>query len=303
MACSPHMTPYYTSKPLHSPAWVLIDSCPRRVLRQLPIGVARIPPVPHQPRHPLPGTCSRTSSTCCHHSSRTSRLSCTMHQCFPQLSPNLNPSPNPIRLRKGLCPGRTALSSTTSGQRQLSHSSHRLQPTPFSTISAVVERGTSRLPLTTGMLVFPAAHWATRAPHLTTSPPLALSSIGQSSSLPILPPPPPRLLPQLGKVPKAAPAVAIPLPVLHHPQELLTHPPLHPLPPLPPPLLLPPLGLILPTQSPPPAPAQHLQGSSHPLSQPPLPRPLSSSHLPPPAQPPSLSLNPASQAMVLLCPQ
>lgn len=260
--------------------------------------------MPHQPRRPLPGTCSRTSSTCCHHSSRTSRPSCTMHQSFPQPSPSLSPSPSPTRLRNGPCPGRTALSSTTSGPRQLNHSSHLLLPTPFSTTSAVEGQGTSRLPLTTGMLVFLAAHWVTRAPRLITSPPLALSSIGQSSSLPIPPLPPPHLLPQLGKAPKAAPAVAIPLPVQRHPQELLTHPLLLPLPPLPPPLLLPPPALIPPTQSPPLAPAQPPPGSSRPLSQLPLPPPLSSnSPLPHPPQPPSLSLNPASQAMVLLCPQ
>lgn len=259
--------------------------------------------MPHQPRRPLPGTCSRTSSTCCHHSSRTSRPSCTTHQCFPQPSPSLSPSPSPIRLRNGLFPGRTALLSTTSGPRQLSHSSHLLLPTPFSTTSAVEGQGTSRLPLTTGMLAFPAAHWATRAPHLTTSPPLALSSIGQSSSPPIPPHPPPRHLPQLGKVPKAAPAVAILLPAQHHPQELPTHPlllpPLH----LPHPPLLPLLGLILPTQSPPPAQAQPPPGSNHPLNQLRLPRPHSSSSpLPHPRQPPSLSPNPASQAMALLCP-
>lgn len=304
MACSPHMTPYYTSRPLPSLAWVLIDSCPRRVPLQLPIGAARIPRVPHQPRRPLPGTCSHTSSTCCHPSSRTSHPSCTMHQSFLQPSPNLSPSPSLIRLRNGLCPGRTALSSTTSGPHQLSHSSHPLLPTPFSTTSAVEGQGTSRLPPTTGMLVFLAVPWETRARRLITSPPLALNSIGQSSSLPIPPPPPPRLLPQLGKVPKAVPAVAILLPVQHHLQEPLTHPLLRPQPPLPPHLLLPPLGLILPTQSPPPAPVQPLPGNNHPLSQLLLPQPLSSSSpLPPPPQHPSLSPNPASQAMVLLCPQ
>lgn len=179
MACSPHMTLYYTSRPLPSLAWVLIDSCPHRVLPQLPIGAARTPRVPHQPRHPLPGTCSHTSSTCCHHSSRTSRPSCTMHQSFPQPSHNLSPSPSPIQPRNGPCPDRTALSSTTSGQRQLSHSSHLLLPTPFSTTSAVEGQGTSRLPPTTGTLVFLAVHWATRVRHLITSPPLALNNIGQ----------------------------------------------------------------------------------------------------------------------------
>lgn len=260
--------------------------------------------MPHQPSRPLPGTCSHTSSTCCHHSSRTSRPSCTMRPSFPQPSPSLRPSHSPIRLRNGLFPGRTALSSTTSGPRQLSRSSHPLLPTPFSTTSAVEGRGTSRSPPTTGTLAFPAAHWTTRAPQPTSRPPLALSSIGQSSSLPIPPPPPPRLLPQLGKVQKAAPAVAILLPVQHHPQELPTHPLLLPLPLPPPPLLLPPPGLILPIQSPPPAPAQLLPGSSHPLNQPLLPLPHSSSSpLPPPRQPRSLSPNPASQAMVPLFPQ
>ena len=252
----------------------------------------------HQPRRPLPGTCSHTSSTCCHHSSRTSRPSCTMHQCFPQRSPSLSLSP--IRLRNGLFPDRTALSSTTSGQRRLSPSSHPLRPTPFSTTSAVEAPGTSRLPPTTGTLAFPAAHWVTRAPHLTTSPPLALISIGQSSSRPILHPPPLRLLPLLGKVPKAAPAAVILLPVQHPPQGLPTHPPLLPLHPLPPPLLLPPLGLILPIPSPHPAPAQPLPGSSPHRSPLLLPQPRSSP-LPHLRQPPSLSPNPASQATVRPC--
>ncbi|KAF3853522.1 hypothetical protein F7725_014210 [Dissostichus mawsoni] len=100
-----------------------------------------------------------------------------------------SPSLSPIRLRNGLFPDRTALSSTTSDQRRLSPSSHPLRPTPFSTTSAVEAPGTSRLPPTTGTLAFPAAHWVTRAPHLTTSPPLALISIGQSSSRLILHPP------------------------------------------------------------------------------------------------------------------
>lgn len=144
MACSPHMTPYYTSRPLPSLAWVLIDSCPRRVLPQLLIGAARIPQEPHQPRRPLPGICSHTSSTFCHHSSRTSHPSCIMHQCFPQPSPSLSRSPSPIQLRNGLCPDKTVLSSTTSDPRQLSHSSRPLLPTPSSTTSAVEGRDTSR---------------------------------------------------------------------------------------------------------------------------------------------------------------
>lgn len=255
----------------------------------------------HRPSRPLPGTCSRTSSTCCHHSSRTSRPSCTTRQSFPQ--PSLRPNPSPIRLRSGLFLGRTASSSTTSVPRQLSPSSRPLLPTPFSTTSAVGGRGTSRLPTTTGTRAFPAAHWAIRAPHPTKSLPLALSSIGQSSSLPIPPPPLPRRLLQLGKVQKAAPAAAILLPVRHHLQELPTLPLQLPLPLLPPPLHLPPLALTLPTQSPPPAPAQPLQGSSHPLNQPLPPRPRSSSPLPPPRRPRSLSPNPASPAMVLLFPQ
>lgn len=258
--------------------------------------------MPHQPRPPLPDTCSRTSLTCCHHSSRTSHPSCTMHPSFPQPSPSPSPSLSPIRLRSGLYPGRTASSSTTSGQRQLSLSSHPLLPTPCSTTSAVEGQGTSRLPPTTGMLVFLAAHWATRAPHLTTSPPLALSSIDQSSSPPIPPPPLHRLLPQPGKVPKAARAAATPPPVQRHPRELLTHPPLLPLPPLPPPPPLPPLGLIPPTQSPLPAPAQPPPGSSHPLNQLLLPQHLNSPP-PPPAQPPNLSPNLAYQAMAPLCPR
>lgn len=144
MAYSPHMTPCYTSRPHPNLVWVLIDSCPHRVLLQLPIGAARTPQEPHQPRRPLPGICSHTSSTCCPHSSRTSHPSCIMHQSFPQPSPSLSPSPSPIQLRNGLCPDRTALSSTTSGLRQLSHSSRPLLPTPFSTTSAVEERDTSR---------------------------------------------------------------------------------------------------------------------------------------------------------------
>lgn len=144
MACSPHMTPFYTSKLPPSLAWVLIDSCPRRVLLQLPIGAVRTPRVPHRPRHPLPGTCSHTSSTCCHHSSRTSRPSCTMRRSFLLPSRNLSPSPSPILPRSEPCPGRTALSSTTSGQRQRSHSSHLLLPTPSSTTSAVEGQVTNR---------------------------------------------------------------------------------------------------------------------------------------------------------------
>lgn len=152
------------------------------------------------------------------------------------------------------------------------------------------------------MLAFLAAHLVTRAPHQTTNPPLALSSIGQSSSLPTLHRLLHLLLPQLGKVPKVTPAVAILLPVQHHPQELLIHPHLLPLPPLLPPLPLPRLELILPTQSPPQAPAQPLLGSSHPLKQLRLPQPRSSNPLPLPPQPLSLFPNPASQAMALLYP-
>lgn len=144
MACSPHMTPYYTSRLLPSLAWVLIDSCPRRVLLQLPIGAAKIPRVPHQPRRPLPGICSPTSSTCCHHSSRTSPPSYTTPPSFPQLSPSLSPSPSPTLLRSGLCPGRTASSSTISGPRLPSRNSRPLLPTPSSTTSAVEGRDTSR---------------------------------------------------------------------------------------------------------------------------------------------------------------
>lgn len=259
--------------------------------------------MPHQPRRPLPGTCSHTSSTCCHHSYKISPPSCIIHQCFPQPSPSLSPSPSLTRLRRGPCPDRTASSSTTSGPRQLSRSFRPLLPTLFSTTSAVEGRGTSRLPPTTGMLAFLAVHWVTRAPHLTTSPPLALSSIDQSFSPPIPLPPPPHLHPQLGKVLKAAPAVDILLEVRHHPQELLIHPLLLPLPPLPPPLLLPPLGLIPLTRFPPRVPVQPLPGNSHLLSQHRLHRHLSSRPLPPPLQLPSLSPNPASQAMVLLYPQ
>lgn len=144
MVCSPHMTPSYTSRLLPSPAWVLTDSYPRRVLLQLPIGAAKIPRVPHPPRRLLPGTCSHTSSTCCHHSSRTSPPSCTMHQCFPQPSLSLSHSLSPTLLRSGPYPGRTVSSSTTSGPRLLSRSSHPLLPTPSSTTSAVEGRGTSR---------------------------------------------------------------------------------------------------------------------------------------------------------------
>lgn len=154
------------------------------------------------------------------------------------------------------------------------------------------------------MLAFLAVHWATRALHQTTNPPLALSSIGPSSSHLILHPLLHRLLPQLVKVPKVAPAVVIPLPVQLHPQELLTHPLLLPLPPLLPPLLLPRLGLILQTQSPLPAPVQPLLDSSHPLKQLHLPQPHSSSSpLPLPPQPPSLFPDHACQAMALRCPQ
>lgn len=260
--------------------------------------------MPHQPRHPLPGTCSHTSSTCCHHSYRISPPSFIIRQSFPQPSPSLSLSPSLTRLRSGPYLGRTALSNTTSAPRQLSHSSRPLLPTLFSTTSAVEGLGTSRLPPITGMLDFLAVHWETRAPHLTTSPPPALSSIGQSISLPIPPLPLPHLPPQPGKVPKAAPAVAILLAVLHHLRELLTLPlQLHP-PPLHPLLLLLPLGLILPTQFPPPLPVQPLPGSSHPLSQLRLLQPLSSSSpLPPLHLLHSLSQNPVSQAMVLLSPQ
>ncbi|KAG7227815.1 hypothetical protein INR49_013609 [Caranx melampygus] len=115
-----------------------------QVLLQLPTEAARIQQEPHLPRHRLPGTCSPTSSICCHHSSRTSPPSCTMHQCFPQPSPSLNPSLSPIRLRNGPFPGRTVLSSTTSGPRQLSPSSRPLLPTPSSTTSAVEGGPTSR---------------------------------------------------------------------------------------------------------------------------------------------------------------
>lgn len=258
--------------------------------------------MPPRPRPPLQGTCSRTSSTCCRHSSRTSHPSCTMHQFFLLHSPNHSPSPSLIQLRKGLYLGRTASSSTTSGPRLLNLSSHRLLPTPFSTTSAVEELGTSRSPPTTGMLAFLAAPWAIRAPRLTTNPHLALNSIGQSSSLPILPPPPLHLLPQLGKVPKAAPAAAILLPAQLHPQELLTHPLLLPLPlPLLPPLL-PPLELILPIQFQLLAPVQPPPDSS-PLHSLPLllPRRCSS---PLPLLPQLLSLypNPVFQATVPLCP-
>lgn len=144
MAYSPLMILYFTLRPPPSPALVSIDSCPRRVLPQLLIGEVRIQRVPHQPRPPLQGTCSRTSSTCCRHSSRTSHPSCTMHQCFLLHSPNHSPSPSLIRLRKGLYLDRTASSSTTSGPRLLNLSSHRLLPTPSSTTSAVEELGTSR---------------------------------------------------------------------------------------------------------------------------------------------------------------
>lgn len=173
------MTPYYTSRLPPSLAWVLIDSCPRRALLQLLIEAARIPPVPPQPRHHLLGTCSRTSSTCCRHSYRTSRPSCTMRQYFPLPSRSLRPSPSPTLPRNGPYLDRTASSSTTSGRHQLSPSCRPLLPTPFSTTSAVEGLGTSRLPLTTGMLVFLAVHWVTRVPHLTTSPPLALNNIDQ----------------------------------------------------------------------------------------------------------------------------
>lgn len=173
------MTPYCTSRLPPSLAWVLIDSCPRRVLPQLLIEAARIPQAPHRPRHHLLGTCSRTSSTCCHHSYRTSRPSCTMHQYFPLPSHSLRPSPSPTPPRNGPCLDRTASSSTTRGRLQRSRSSHRLRPTPSSTTSAVEGLGTSRLPLTTGMLVFPAVHWVTRVLRLTTSPPLALNNIDQ----------------------------------------------------------------------------------------------------------------------------
>lgn len=173
------MTHYYTSRLPPSLAWVLIDSCPRRVLPQLLIGAARIPRVPRQPRRHLLGTCSRTSSTCCRHSYRTSRPSCTMHQYFPLPSRSLRASPSPTLPRNGPYLDRTASSSTTSDRRQPSHSSHPLPPIPFSTISAVEALGTSRSPLTTGMLVFRAVHWATRVPHLITSPPLAPNNIDQ----------------------------------------------------------------------------------------------------------------------------
>lgn len=143
----------------------------------------------------------------------------------------------------------------------------------------------------------------TKVRHLTTSPHLALNSIGQSFSLPIRHPL--LLLPQLEKVPKAALAVAILLVVLHHPQELLTHHLLLRLRLLPPPpLLLPLQELTLQIQFQPPPPAQPLLGSSHPLNQLHLPLHLnSSSPLPPPLQLPSLSLNPVCLAMALLCPQ
>lgn len=259
--------------------------------------------MPHQPKRPLPGICSHTSLTCCHHSYRISPPSFIIRQSFPQPSPSLSLSPSLTLLRRGPCLGRTALSNTTSAPRQLNRSSRLLLPTLFSTTSAVQGLGTSRSPPITGMLDFLAVHWETRAPHLTTSPPPALSSIGQLISLPIPPLPLPPLPPQLGKVPKAARAVAILLAVLHHLPELLTLPlRLHP-PPLPPLPLLPPLGLILPTQFPPPPPVQPLLGNNHPPSQLRLLQPLSSSLLPPLHQLPNLFQNLASQAMALLSPQ
>lgn len=142
MGCSPLTTLCFTSRPPPSLVWVLIDFCHHRVPLQLLIGATRIPPEPLQPRRPLLDTCSPTNSICFRHSYRTSPLSYTMHQCFPQPSPRLSPSP--VQLRSELCPDRTVLSSITRGPHQRSRSLHLLPPTPFSTTLVVGGQDTSK---------------------------------------------------------------------------------------------------------------------------------------------------------------
>lgn len=178
MVFSPLTILSYTSKHPPSLAWVLTDSYHRRVQLQLPTGAARIPQVLHLPRHPLPGTCSHTSSIYCHLSFKTSPHSCTTRLYSHQLSLSLSPSHSPTLLRSGPFPDRTASSSTIRGPPPLSPSSRLLLLIPSSTTSAVEGQDTSRSPPITDTLASPAAPWGIKVLHLNTRAPLAQNNIG-----------------------------------------------------------------------------------------------------------------------------